>query len=253
MRRLWIACVALVLLSGCTSHPSAAQDAAYKRAFVRNLVGYCADVDRNLNTVDPSSHPGQVADQLNRFTSQARSHTPPNAQRQQLDSLLTAIDDAVRQFRSAQAALSSGHGDAYRKAIKQANQTMQTASLMAQRYGMPALADCPNAQGRPLPNTVAQPGWELGSDSLYATQQVGAAVLDGRIWVAGGLTGPDSATANTEFYDPTVGDVGPGPASARPAASRDDGEVPEHGVGDRRFRAAGRRCGRGPSPPGCCT
>ena len=88
---------------------------------------------------------------------------------------------------------------------------MQTASLMAQRYGMPALSNCPNAQGRPLPKTVAQPGWELSSDSLYATQQVGAAVLQNRIWVAGGLTGTDSATASTQFYDPTVGAWGPGP------------------------------------------
>ena len=88
---------------------------------------------------------------------------------------------------------------------------MQTASLMAQRYGMPALANCPNAQGRPLPKTVAQPGWELSSDSLYATQQVGAAVLQNRIWVAGGLTGLDSATAKTEFYDLSVGAWGQGP------------------------------------------
>jgi N-acetylneuraminic acid mutarotase len=212
MRRLWIACVALVLLSGCTNHPSAAQGAAYKQAFVRNLVGYCADVDRNLSTVDTSSHPGQVADQLNRFASQARSHTPPNVQRKQLDSLLTSIDDAVRQFRSAQAALSSGHGDAYRAALKQATQTMQTASLAAQRYGMPALANCPNAQGRPLTKTVAQPGWQLGNDSLYAVQQVGAAVLDGRIWVAGGLTDAQDATTMTEFYDPTIGTWSPGPA-----------------------------------------
>ncbi len=67
MRRLWIVCVALVLLPGCTGHSSGTQDAAYKRAFVQNLVGYCADVDRNLNTVDPGSHPGQVADQLTKF------------------------------------------------------------------------------------------------------------------------------------------------------------------------------------------
>ena len=33
----------------------------------------------------------------------------------------------------------------------------------------------------------------------------------GRIWVAGGLTGPDSATTKTEFYDPTVGVWTPGP------------------------------------------
>ena len=96
--------------------------------------------------------------------------------------------------------------------MKQATQTMQTASLMAQRYGMPALSNCPNAQGRPLPKTVAQPGWQLGQDSLYATQQVGAAVLDGRIWVAGGLTGPESATTKTEFYDPTINTWSPGPA-----------------------------------------
>jgi N-acetylneuraminic acid mutarotase len=210
MRRLWIACVALVLLSGCTNHSSAAQGAAYKQAFVRELVGYCADVDRHLNSNSP---PGQVADQLDRFVRQARSHTPPNVQREQLDGLLTAIDDAVQQFRSAQAALSRGNGDAYRKALSQAKQTMARASLTAQRYGMPPLPDCPKAQGGSQPITVAQPAavWQLGNDSLYATQQVGAAVLGGRIWVAGGLTGPESATSNTEIYDPARGTWVQGP------------------------------------------
>ena len=59
---------------------------------------------------------------------------------------------------------------------------------------------------------VAQPGWELSGDSLYATQQVGAAVdRSGRIWVAGGLTDAQDATAKTEFYDPTIGTWSPGP------------------------------------------
>jgi N-acetylneuraminic acid mutarotase len=54
--------------------------------------------------------------------------------------------------------------------------------------------------------TGAQPGWQQGSASLYATQQVGAAVdKSGRIWVAGGLTDAQDATAKTEFYDPTIG------------------------------------------------
>ena len=119
MRRLWITCVALVLLSGCSSnHSSAGQDAANKRAFVRELVGYCADVDRQLQTVNKLSR--SIARQLDRFASQARSHTPPSAQRQQLDVLLTAIDDAVQQYQSAQTALSSGNGDAYHTALKQA-------------------------------------------------------------------------------------------------------------------------------------
>jgi non-specific serine/threonine protein kinase len=59
---------------------------------------------------------------------------------------------------------------------------------------------------------AATPGWQQGTDSLYATQQVGAAVLGGRIWVAGGLTDAQDATAKTEFYDPTVGTWAQGPA-----------------------------------------
>ena len=51
----------------------------------------------------------------------------------------------------------------------------------------------------------------MGVDSLYPVQQVGAAVLGGRIWVAGGLTGPESATTKTEFYDPTIGTWDQGP------------------------------------------
>jgi non-specific serine/threonine protein kinase len=55
--------------------------------------------------------------------------------------------------------------------------------------------------------------WQHASNSLYATQQVGAAVdKSGRIWVAGGLTDAQHATAKTEFYDPTIGTWSGGPA-----------------------------------------
>ena len=212
MRRLWIAFVALVLLSGCTNHSSAAQNAASKQAFVRQLVGYCADVDRNLATVDVSASPGQMASQLAKFASQARSHPPPNAQRDQFDTLLTTIDQAVQQFRAAQAALSSGHGNAYRANMTRATQTMAQANKAAQRYGMPPLANCPQAEGAPQQTAQPAAGWHLASDSRYATLEVGAAVDKyGRIWVAGGLTGPDSATTKTEFYDPTTGVWSRGP------------------------------------------
>jgi hypothetical protein len=214
MRRLWIAFVALVLLSGCTTHSPPAQNAASKQAFVRQLVGYCADVDRHLATVDVSAAPGQMAAQLAKFASQARSHPPPNAQRDQFDTLLTTIDQAVQQFQAAQAALSSGHGNAYRADLMRANQTMTQADKAAVRYGMPHLNTCPQAEGAPKPTTVAQPaaGWHLASDSRYATLEVGAALdKSGRIWVAGGLTGSDSATTKTEFYDPATGVWSPGP------------------------------------------
>jgi len=44
-----------------------------------------------------------------------------------------------------------------------------------------------------------------------AVQQVNATVLDGRIWVAGGLKPSNKATAATQFYDPTINnwDLGP--------------------------------------------
>jgi Kelch motif protein len=213
MRRLWIACVALVLLSGCVYHPPAAQDAAYKRAFVHQLVGYCANVDRQLAGVDKKSHPGQVAQQYGKFASKARSHRLPSAQRQQLDILLTAFDDAARQYRSAQAALSSGNTAAARTAGNQGKRAMQRANTAAQRYGMPALKDCPKKLGgsQQGPAPVAG-GWRVGHDSLFAVQFAPAAVLGGRIWVAGGLLGPKFATTKTEFYDPTLDVWSPGPA-----------------------------------------
>jgi non-specific serine/threonine protein kinase len=38
-----------------------------------------------------------------------------------------------------------------------------------------------------------------------------AAVLDGQVWVAGGLTTPTEATPSTQFYDPTIDSWGLGP------------------------------------------
>ena len=75
-------------------------------------------------------------------------------------------------------------------------------------------ASTPTLQTLSMPTGPAQPAgsWQLGTDSLYATQQVGAAVdKSGRIWVAGGLTDAQDATPRTEYYDPTVNAWGPGP------------------------------------------
>jgi Kelch motif len=213
MRQLWIACVALILLSGCVVHASSAQEAAYKRAFVKQLVGYCANVDRAI--IDPTSQPGQAAQELGKFASEARSHHPPSVQRHQLDTLLAAFDEAGRQYRSAQVALSSGKTSAYHKAVNQANNTMQRASLVAQRYGMPALKDCPKKQGgshQSPPPVQLSGGWRSGHGSRFAVQYAPAAVLGSQIWVAGGLLGPKAATAKTEFYDPTLDTWSPGPA-----------------------------------------
>ena len=57
----------------------------------------------------------------------------------------------------------------------------------------------------------ASASWRLGADSLYATQQVGAAVLGWPDLGGRGLTDPQHATTKTEFYDPTVGTWSQGP------------------------------------------
>ena len=98
--------------------------------------------------------------------------------------------------------------------------------------------------------TGAQPGWQLSNDSLYATQQVGAAVLG---WPdLGGRRSDRRAACHGEdgVLRPDGRHVEPGPGSAGPVASRDDGVVPEHGVGDRWFPAAGQRDHRGRLRPG---
>ncbi|MEP7023300.1 MAG: kelch repeat-containing protein, partial [Actinomycetota bacterium] len=63
----------------------------------------------------------------------------------------------------------------------------------------------------PPPLAQVAGSWVLGRDSPFRVQQLHAAVLDGRIWMAGGLVGPDQATNKTEFYDPTVHTWGLGP------------------------------------------
>jgi hypothetical protein len=214
MRWRWIMCGILVLLSGCIPPPSTAQN----KAFVHKLVGYCAEVDKQMAIIQKSpanTRPGKIADQLDNFASKARSQHPPKANRQQLDALLAAFDDAARQYRTAQTALANGNVNAAHVAIKQANSTMKRADSAAVRYGMPHLKNCPKALGghrqSPPPGQVAG-GWQLGSVMQLAVQQAPAAALGGRIWVVGGLIGAEQSTAKTEVYDPTVHTWGFGPS-----------------------------------------
>jgi N-acetylneuraminic acid mutarotase len=69
--------------------------------------------------------------------------------------------------------------------------------------------------GSPAPrptrsHTPSQPtqSWRLGPASPFPVQQLHAAVLDGKIWLAGGLTGSSEATTRatnkTEYYDPAL-------------------------------------------------
>ena len=99
----------------------------------------------------------------------------------------------------------------YTQGLEQMVWTQNVGHMLGYVYG-PVHTDVWN-WWMPVHNSIGlSSGWELSGDSLYATQQVGAAVdKSGRIWVAGGLTDAQDATARTEFYDPTIGRWNQGP------------------------------------------
>jgi N-acetylneuraminic acid mutarotase len=217
MRRIWAVCAALVILAGCgagCSGPSAPDQGEIKQAFIRQLIGFCAEVDRQLANIDMKRQPGIYADQLGRFVDQARSQPPPDADRAQFDILLTEMDGTVRQFRAAQTALAADDQPAYQEALAQAKRQLGSADAAAQKYGMPPLNSCPKHESpAPSPSTPAPAAaWQPRHASLTAVQQMNAAVLDGRILVAGGLTTSTKATAATQSYDPTKDAWQPGPS-----------------------------------------
>ncbi len=220
MRRIWVMCAALVLLvgvgAGCSSR-SAPNQTEIKQAFIRQLVGYCAEVDRQLAKVDAKMEPGVVADQFARFVSQARSQPPPDVDREQFKTMMAEFDAIVRDFRAAQTALAAGDQRAAQEAVAQGMQQIGRTNAAAQKYGMPPLDTCPQHESTTAPPTPSPSapaptaGWQLRHAALQAVQQIGGAVLDGRIWVAGGLTTPTKATAATQYYDPTINSWGSGP------------------------------------------
>ena len=214
MRRIWVVCAALVLLAGFGAgcgHQSTPDQGEIKQAFIRQLIAFCADVDRQLANVSMERQPGIYAAQFGRFVDQAQSQPAPDVDRAQFETLLTEMDGSARHFRAAQTALAAGDQPAYQEALAQAQRQLGSADAAAQKYGMPPLKTCPDHESTtspsaPSPSTPPPAeGWQARHASLTAVQQVSAAVLAGQIWVAGGLTTSTTstkATAATQIYDP---------------------------------------------------
>ena len=104
--------------------------------------------------------------------------------------------------------------------------------------------------------------WRELDAAPTARQQVATAVLDGRIWVVGGLVGTETATATTrvESYDPAINAWSTRDAAAAPAASRHRRRLPRRARRHRRLGAEGRgphgqsrraRCSRCATGAGC--
>ena len=225
MRRIWVMCAALVLLAGFGAgcgHQPAPDQGEIKQAFIRQLIGFCADVDRQLANVSMERQPGIYADQFGRFVDQAQSQPAPDVDRAQFETLLTEMDGSARHFRAAQTALAVDDQPAYQKALAQAQRQFGSADAAAQKYGMPPLQTCPDHEPTTSPSASSSStpapaeGWRPRHASLTAVQQVSAAVLAGQIWVAGGLTTSTKATAATQIYDPRKDAWRAGPSLPEP-------------------------------------
>jgi N-acetylneuraminic acid mutarotase len=226
MKRSGVLFAALVVIfvwfAGCSSAPTPEQ-LAIKDAFIRQLIGYCAEVNRQLEKVDAKAEPGKYADWFALFAHQARRQDAPDVDREQFEIMLTEIDNTVVHYRSAQVAVIAGDRATADAALAQAGRQLASADAAAQKYGMPPLNSCPDHVSRtssPAPDTSAEPApaaaWRPLREMAVAVQQINATVLDGRIWVAGGLTASNEATASTQFYDPAINSWGLGPPLPEP-------------------------------------
>jgi N-acetylneuraminic acid mutarotase len=220
MKRSGALFAALVVISvwiaGCSSAPTPEQ-IAEKQAFIRQLVGFCGEVNRQLENIEATAEPGIYADKFAQLAAQARRQPPPILDQEQFKIMLTQIDITVGQFRWAQATKARGDQPNTNFALAQAERDLTRADAAAQKYGMPPLNSCPHESGTsshaPDPSAVPPPGagWQPRNEAAVAVQQVNATELDGRIWVAGGVTASHEATASTQFYDPAINNWGLGP------------------------------------------
>jgi N-acetylneuraminic acid mutarotase len=148
--------------------------------------------------------PGRIADELEGLVKKVLSGPTPTQDRQKLDSLVSALLNAAAKQHAYQAALDSKQVSAIASAEDAAGLAMKQADEAAVAYGMPHLTDC----GKKGPPPVGPAGgvgtWQTGPDAKEAVQQAATAVLDDRIWVLGGLTSAQTATAKVMLYDPTL-------------------------------------------------
>jgi Kelch motif len=213
--------VIFVWIAGCSSAPTPEQ-IAEKQAFIRQLVGFCGEVNRQLENIRAEAQPGKYADQFALLAAQARRQPPPILDQEQFKIMLTKIDITVSQFRWAQATKARGDQPNTNFALAQAVRDLNRADAAAQKYGMPPLNSCPHESGTsppaPDPSAVPPPGarWRPLGETSVAVQQVNATELDGRIWVAGGVTVSPEATASTQVYDPAIDHWGVGPPLPEP-------------------------------------
>lgn len=175
-----------------------------KQTFILRLIGFCAGVNQRLAAPGKNneSQAGRTAQELEGMVSQVLSSQVPPDDRQQFDTMISALLDAASKQRAVAVAEASKQQGTIDSATKQATDALNTADAAAVAYGMPHLKDCgkkPSATGEPGAGAT----WRQGQNAPIGVQQAATAVLDGRIWLFGGLSN-GKASAKVMVYDPTV-------------------------------------------------
>lgn len=182
--------------------------AVSRSAFLERLVALCAEVNDRLRGIEPVEDPGIFGEVLDGLVVDVRSAPAPAEDREQLDNFVAEVKEAADAFEQAGAAGAEGNQPGKEAALARANEQMQAADRAAQEYGMPPLETCDEV----VAGTPPQPAsaWRGVRDAPTARQQVAAAVVDGTIWVLGGLE-ENNATARSAGYDPPINTWKAGP------------------------------------------
>jgi hypothetical protein len=208
--RATIAALAVtLLLAGCftpsrSATPTAAGEGVSKQDFLTRLIGLCAGVDNRLAAA--GWPPAKVADELQGLTGQVVAGQIPDQDRDKFNAMIVALLAAAATQRVvAQSAASAGTpATPAPTATQAAKSAMDAADAAAVAYGMPHLVDCPKKV------KVQAADWQPRNAAPLAVQQAGSAVVQGAIWVVGGITA-DAATDRVSTYDPAIGTWAAGP------------------------------------------
>jgi len=233
IRAIVAAAAVTLLLAGCftpgrTGAPASpaspasgtGQPSASKQTFLLRLIGLCATVDERVQAA--GGRPDVAAEQLSGFVQQAVTGQIPDQDRDKFLQFIAAMLEAAARQRDLARATPSPSPPTPRPTPTPApaptpkptpttppeqqavDTAMNKADAAGRAYGMPHLADCPKMVA------TQEAVWHSRHPAPLAVQQAGSAVVDGAIWVVGGITDA-AATDEVWSYDPTLDTWTPGP------------------------------------------
>lgn len=138
--------VVAVLLAGCPAadagNPATENQAPIsKRAFLLQLAGICADVNREVSQVEERLRAGTTAEGLERVARDAAADQAPAEDRIGLNAFVAALLTAASTLRAQQAALDVG-ADTESELEARAGAAVKAANEAGMAYGMPDLNKC---------------------------------------------------------------------------------------------------------------